>query len=357
VRLIFALILGAILFASYSASLYAPFVYDDLHFVIGNPSVTFQKPISLHSPRPLTLTTFRINYLFGQDSPLGYHLVNVAIHAVNAALVFFLLLPMIGEFSAFLACGIFALHPLQSEAVTYISGRSELLMTLFVLLALISAERSLCAWPEHETLWRVITGFWCLFAILSKESGIVSIPLVIGYLWMEGRLSRKVITACFIGFGALATLLYAASDLIPSGRSWFENALLQNVQLWQYLAMLVYPAGLSIDHDPASIGFALQILAAMATLSVSAWALSLRREAMTGQSPLYACGLGQSATHFFLFVAIALLPRFIANIPETLAEHHTYLPMVGLSALLALAINFLIEFSFKGEFHVHSHSK
>ena len=327
-RIYLALLLAAIIFAAYSISLYSPFVFDDDHFVIGNPSVNFHAPISLHRNRALTLTTYRINYLFGQENPVGYHLVNVLVHCLNAALVFFFLLPIIGELPAFLACGIFALHPLQSEAVTYISGRPELLMTCFTLLALCCTRALMHGWPRSPKAWTVAIAFSCLFAIMSKESGIVSIPLVLGYLWLNKRISQTVAFFCMIGAGFVGILLIANSTLIDSGRPFYEHVLIQNVQLWHYLTMLVYPASLSIDHDPSSIPFALQLIAVAATIVASS-AMCRRRSGIVG-----LCGA---------WTAICLAPRFMLNIPETLAEHQMMLPMVGLSALLALGINHLFE--------------
>lgn len=345
-------LLFALIFAAYSNVLFAPFVFDDHHFVEASPQVTMQAPISLHAARAVTLTTYRLNYLFGESNTFGYHLVNVLIHAVNAGLVFALLngllrpvpnsagLPNRTEIplstreapralvaqdrsdkdsstlAAFLAAGIFALHPLQSEAVTYISGRPELLMTLFTLLALYGCRH-----------WRLICALCALLAIMSKESGIVVIPLVLGYLSSERGLSRRVLVGVGGIGAALAAYLYSNAHFAPSGRSFIEHALLQSAQLWHYLTMLVYPVGLSIDHDPAQFSVTLRVLSLAGTIAAVAVCAKCDRR----------CRL------LVAFIAISLAPRFLINIPETLAEHHMYLPMVAISGLLALGIEHLFS--------------
>src|SRR5687767_4750555 len=147
----------------FSNSLQVPLLLDDYPTIPGNPSirnltplasVLFPPPHVYSAGRPLLNLSFALNHAIGGTAVGGYHIFNVLIHA-TAALVFFgvvrraLLLPMFsGRVQgaaaplAFVIAGLWALHPLQTNAVTYISQRAESLMGLFYLLTLYSFLRS-----------------------------------------------------------------------------------------------------------------------------------------------------------------------------------------------------------------------
>ncbi len=136
-------------FLLYSGVLLAPFVFDDYFIIIYNPLVkSFIASLKdIANNRYIGSLSFAFNYAVGEFDPFKYHLVNVLIHAVNAVLVFFLVKSILvasdtGEsgslfipaFSAFL----FVAHPMQTQAVTYISQRFASLATLFYLSSILS---------------------------------------------------------------------------------------------------------------------------------------------------------------------------------------------------------------------------
>lgn len=87
--------------------------------------------------RPFLFVTFLINYLFRGANPGFYHLTSNLIHLANGVLIFFLLDKFFKKrLAAFLAALLFLIHPLQTEAVTYISGRGDPLSVFLMLLAL-----------------------------------------------------------------------------------------------------------------------------------------------------------------------------------------------------------------------------
>src|SRR5262249_3601951 len=132
-------VLGAV---AYLNSLHGPFVFDDAVSVERNPGVRFGDYFSgpLLWTRSLLFITFALNHKFGGMDVRGYHAVNLLLHLINGILVYFIarrIFTKIGfsdwdtDWSATLSAGFFILHPLQTESVTYISSRSELLSTLF----------------------------------------------------------------------------------------------------------------------------------------------------------------------------------------------------------------------------------
>lgn len=157
------LILAAVLLAYANALLWGVFQFDDYNVIIGNPRVhswaawwaDFGVGI-----RPLLKLSYTLDWRIGDGAVLPFHLTNLAIHGINALLVLLLtrhfastqarLRPHADWIAACTAL-LFALHPIHSETVTYISGRSTSLMALFYLLGLL-AYVSEPANPEHSSL-------------------------------------------------------------------------------------------------------------------------------------------------------------------------------------------------------------
>src|SRR4030067_1198502 len=129
----------------YSNTFTAAFQFDDLPIIVENAQLRDLNnlPQILAGQRGLTMATFAINYALGGGDTTGYHAVNLAIHIINAALAYLLLLYTLrltgsGEatarrLSALIAL-LFAAHPVQTQAVTYIVQRMESLTSLFSLL-------------------------------------------------------------------------------------------------------------------------------------------------------------------------------------------------------------------------------
>jgi tetratricopeptide (TPR) repeat protein len=152
---LFLLGLCILCFIVYLNSLNNNFVLDDKFLIINNPLIKslklfpliFQKDIfeyggvvcpSNKMYRPLQLLTYSIDYRIWRLQPLGYHLVNLLLHLINAILVYYLLLYISGnnKFSKIIGI-LFLIHPIQVSVVSYISGRADLLASLFMLLSII----------------------------------------------------------------------------------------------------------------------------------------------------------------------------------------------------------------------------
>ena len=144
------IVVGSALIVALTLLAYAPairggFVADDEQYLAGNGTlrsvhglrqIWFDPPAS---PQfyPLTFTTFWIDYHLWGLNPLGYHVVNVALHATNA-LVLWLLLHRLRVCGAWLASAMFALHPVHVESVAWIAERKDVLSGLFALLAVLA---------------------------------------------------------------------------------------------------------------------------------------------------------------------------------------------------------------------------
>lgn len=148
------LLLAAFAVAAYLPSFDVPFLFDDLPNLVYNPYVQpttlAEVPRAIDTPiaasRPVAMLSFALNHLAGQLDPFGYHVVNLALHVVNGALLYTLLLwlaPPSRRASlewrrlAFWAALLWLLHPVQTQAVTFIVQRMTSLATLFYLAGLL----------------------------------------------------------------------------------------------------------------------------------------------------------------------------------------------------------------------------
>ncbi|XP_050443684.1 protein O-mannosyl-transferase Tmtc3 [Adelges cooleyi] len=176
--------------ACYYNSLNCDFVFDDISAIKDNRDLKPQTPIwnifyndfwgtpmhkeqSHKSYRPLTVLTFRWNYMIHQLDPAGYHLVNILLHALTSVLYYRACLTILGsQFTSFMAAILFSIHPIHTEAVTGVVGRAETLSSVFYLSAYLlyteASKRKKC--PGWKPL---ILSVACLgIAMLCKEQGI-----------------------------------------------------------------------------------------------------------------------------------------------------------------------------------------
>lgn len=140
--------------------------------------------------RPLTITSYAVNYTFDGTRPAGYHVVNVLLHACVGMVLFALVLNLIEDKRvAFIAGLLFAVHPIHTEAVAGIVGRAEILALLGTLITCWAYERGTRPDARHRAWpWIALSAVAYLAGMLSKEVGVLA-PAVI-LLW-EAFLPHK----------------------------------------------------------------------------------------------------------------------------------------------------------------------
>lgn len=324
--------------ALYAPSLGFPFVYEDVNWL---PAVT-EAPKAYPLPgRALTLLSHHLTWRLTGNDPVLFHAGNVAFHFVNGVLVYGIATQLMIPSAALVAAGVFLLHPLNSAAVNYVTGRSDLLMTLGVLLALWCGLAGGRVWH-----WVGITA-GLLIAALSKETGVVGLPLLALTLlcWRAGTIqARGALIACWIGLGIVAGASWGAAmnwltmpaHIGGASVSWPEFVLLQLGAVWHLLALVapspLWASGFSIDHD------ALMVTEAWRLHAVAATAVSLTLAVLCWRTiPLLAWAIG--------WTAISLAPRFAVPTSEFVTEPQMYLPMVGLSVLGGVMLHALWTWS------------
>jgi hypothetical protein len=257
----------------------------------------------LHPARYLTWVSFQLTHHLSTHPIVADHAVSLAIHGVNVTLVAVVLWPF-ERAAAIGAAGLFALHPLQTEAVAYVGGRPDLLMATGLLIALVGVSWSLASC--------VMIGI--IVAALSKETGIMALPVV--WLWSRAIDCRVRLLGAALGCAGLFTMLHIY-DFYGSGY-WaspvevFRHA----AMLWRLSALVIWPFGFTIDHAWTWITRTASMIAMLAWICMAIGGLYDRR------------------AWALLAVPLLLLPRLLLNDSEPLHEHHLYAPMVCLSIMI-----------------------
>src|SRR6266480_4291917 len=267
---LFALILAAVTIFAYRPAWNGGFVWDDDDYVTKNHLLTAPDGLkriwfSLDSPSqyfPLTYTTFRIERALWDLNPTGYHWVNLLLHVANALLVWWLLtrLKIPG---AWLAAGIFALHPIQVESVAWITERKNVLMGFFFLLTLI-------AWTQFvDGRERRPWGFYRLALIfyvlaLSAKSTACTLPAaLLLILWLQKKRidwPRVWQIAPFVVLGLAMGLIAVWWERYHMGTRGpmfvlgpLERLIVATDAAWFYLGKLFWPAKLTFIYPQWTI--------------------------------------------------------------------------------------------------------
>ncbi|NWY23512.1 TMTC3 protein, partial [Pheucticus melanocephalus] len=192
-----ALIVGVVT-ACYWNSLFCGFVFDDVSAILDNKDLHPSTPLrnlfqndfwgtpmseerSHKSYRPLTVLTFRLNYLFSELNAVSYHFLNLVFHVVVCIVFLKVCKLFLDNRSSVVASLLFAVHPIHTEAVTGVVGRAELLSSIFFLAAFLSYTKS--KGPDNTIVWTpiAVTVFLVAVATLCKEQGITVVGICCVY--------------------------------------------------------------------------------------------------------------------------------------------------------------------------------
>jgi len=343
---------AAAAFWAYQPALDGPFLFDDRTLPFFDPRA-HEMPLSgwVSGVRPLLMFTFWLNYRLSGLEPVGYHVLNLALHCAAALAVYLIVRRLLAwegvpdwprEPLAAFAAALFLLHPLNTEAVAYVASRSENLSVglLYAAFAVFLYRRADgIGWAE-AALVLVLFGA----AVTTKEhTAVLPALFVMTDLWFRSgpaleavkrnwRLYLPMAGAAALAGGFVWRVLRSAdtAGFAVEGVPWDKYFLTQCKVIWIYLRMFALPYGQNVDHgypvvisraDPA----ALAGLAALCAVVAAAWRLRRRFR-------LAAFGV-------FTFVLLLAPTSSLVPIADPLAERRVYLPSIGLllvvTALLA----------------------
>lgn len=301
--------------------------------------------------RPLTTLSWLFNYtlLANGENALGYHVVNWLLHSCNALLVFALARRLSKDLKLSLAAaGLWALHPVLTEAVSNVGGRADLLAAAAVLggfLLYLNARHA-----EGPRRIRLLTALAAVAAAgaCAKESAVVLPAVFVLYElchWRAARL-RPLLGACVATGVPIAAFLilraWVLATSLPAEFPFVDNPIAEAPflpgrltalgVLARYLWLTVWPATLSADYSYPQIPLATPapldwLIAAIVPCGLIAALFALRRR------PILAFLAGAA------FLAILPASNLLVTTGTIMAERLLYLPSVALVALLALAVH------------------
>ncbi|MBP7828896.1 MAG: tetratricopeptide repeat protein [Kiritimatiellae bacterium] len=353
-----ALILVVAVAVAYGNALDGPFFFDDTESIVENPAIRRLWPLSaaLNPPpgemtfctRPLANLTLCVNYAMGGRQVRGYRIANVLFHTA-AALSLFGFLGL-----AFRAAGreesearlwalssalIWAVHPLATSAVNYLSQRPEIMMGLFFFLTMYMVHRSVTA-RQGQGWWRLGAVAACLLGMGSKESMAATPFLALAYdriflsaSWKETLRKRGVFY-----------LLLATTLIWPVGRQLAFSPHLSGQRhvtqaFWMYPLTqawsLVHMTGLALWPHPLIVDYGVQMIDRPAEIWVSLLLVLLALLALVWALKRHP-RLGFIGLCFFGILAPS--SSFFPVIGQPVAEHRMYVPLASLVILFALGI-------------------
>ncbi|HTP32209.1 MAG TPA: tetratricopeptide repeat protein [Candidatus Acidoferrales bacterium] len=348
-----AAIPALVLLWAYSPVMHTGFLFDDTNQMFARPEAAEPLRAWIGPVRPVLMFTYWMNVQLSNQDTFSYHAVNLLIHSIAAMLVFLVIRrlmewagsdPRLRTWMAAFGAALFLLHPLQTESVAYVAGRSEALSGMFAAASIavfLYRKSAAISWTEVGI---VLVTFGA--ALLSKEQAVV-VPLVLlltDYWWNPGFSLRGIFrnwklyalmaagglagVALFwkmiLGIGTNSTAGFGMKDF-----TWYQYLFTQFRVLFVYLANFVLPLNLNLDWEfPISRTIldrgAIFGLAVLVTISVAAWRYRTRfRLASYG---------------WFLFLVLLLPTSSVLPIKDPIADRRMYLPMLG---LILVAIDFL----------------
>ncbi len=349
-------VLAGLVIAAYGNTLEHAFQYDDINQILKKPWVraTEKIPEFIANPsiRPVVILSFNLNYAISGFEVWSYHVFNILIHLGVVFLLYRLILltgkgtviegdPPAFRRMALVASALFALHPLNTQTVTYISSRSSSLSTLFYLLTM---ELFFRGWLKLRASGGRLSGACLLYfsgALLALLIGgfskliIITIPAMMflyHFYFFSGKrffpwLKQQALPMVMVGiplFGTIAYRMMTPEGVLPTGKTFLtasQYLLTESFVIpFEYFKKMLFPVNLSIDvhfpvysdwtHWRSYTGFALLGLFVLLIVRVSR------------TRPWMGFGLA--------WMGITILPTSsFVPLHDVVVEHRTYLPLIG----------------------------
>ncbi len=375
-RYLWAGVLLILTLVAYVPAIRGGFVWDDDRYVTNNRAlrnleglqqIWFEPQKVTPQYYPLTHTTNWIEYQLWELNPLGYHLVNVVLHAGSAVLIW-VILRMLRVPGAWLAAAVWALHPIQVESVAWITERKNTLCGVLFFGSILTylryvgfsdsdwmprvavpapspdapADAKPAEEPWQPWQWWLLSLVLFAGAMLSKTIA-CSLPVcVLLILWWQGRLNQKhaLATVPFFAIGlalGIVTIVMERTHVGAHGPDWdlsvAQRILIAGRAVWFYVYKLLVPINLTFSYerwnvDVANVGQWLFPLGVVAVLVVL-W-FNRRR-----------IGIGPLVAALWFVVTLAPALGFINTYPmrySFVADHFQYLSGISLIVLAVSAL-------------------
>lgn len=308
-----------ITFAIYANTLSYSFVWDDFNNIVENQSLgklsyipEVFKTQNLLLYRPLPVLSIMLDFIIWHLNPFGYHLSNLGFHLANVLLVYLMAHLLIKDaLCSSLAAFLFAIHPVQTEAVTYISGRSDPMVAFFLLLAFIGYIKD----GIKSKIWRISSLLFFILALLCKEIALIFPLLLIIYDWHYFKRIRKKMFPFLIA--ALGYIIFRMAGGGMNMNISYSRLLTLPKLIFSYIGLVFLPVNLHMERNVGNIntvGPFLLFAAGLVALGYLIYKISNGSKVV-----LFCCG-------WFL---CPLLAVSVFSVNANFAEHWLYLPSIG----------------------------
>lgn len=342
--------------AVYAAMFTNTFVWDDTGYVYASP---FTRPLYLLKDvftnpgqalyRPLFYVYLNIISILSQGNPFIIHLLQLGLHIGSAVLLFFLFKKYMRPAIALCCALLFVVHPITTEAVTYMAAIGNVLVCFFGLLALLQLMDA----KQHIRRY-FVAGFFLLLALLTNEAGISWIFIALSALWIVKKLKISYMLALLVpplGIYGLLRFFIAHTQQtlssVPIGQVSFAERLLTMPKIFSYYLMTVfYPAYLAIAQHWI-----------VTTINFQNFILPICIDAAFLLA-FIAAGIYLSRTHkpsvrpylfFSLWFLVGIAPYLqIIPLDMTVADRWFYIPLAGLLGMVGVVVQ-TIKFSRVGK--------
>ncbi len=295
--------------------------------------------------RPLVTITFQANWAMAGESPLVFRLTNLLLAVITCVLVFLLAKRITGSTVAAGIGGLaFAVLPNHSEAVAWVSGRTDLMACLFTVAALLTFAAAQDAAPRRRAGLMVATGLLFLCGLFSKETALTAPILALGYLWIfADRIRRRDLLKWAVVFLLpfvfyFVVRRYAVHVNVVKHLDFMLGKRLLGIGIAYaaYLRMMFVPLGSCAAYDVFPLGMKYPALA------VAAWGapVGLGALAVWARRRLPAISFGA------LWILVTLLP--VSNILPTSGplptDRFVFLASVGSSIVLGWLVWLMYQY-------------
>jgi Tfp pilus assembly protein PilF len=359
-----------IMLCAYINSFRGNFVFDDVRDIVLNPIV--QNPPSLFSiiryfpSRWLGYASFCLNIILAGNNPLGFHIVNFALHVINTILVWYFIrlltrtpwcrsrgLERIAGQLALMTAALFAVHPLQTQAVSYIVQRFTLLASFFYLagLCFYLQARFANAHPSVAKRYYIFCASAFLGGMFSKEI-IYTFPIVIGVVelyFFESFSNNTFIRKRWKAIVLTLCIAITAGVFIIEPHDFFRRFAVGDrpthtqlqyfiTQFWvllTYIRLMLFPIGQNADYDLAVLTSFFDPRALLGIgVYVSLWCGAVIAFVKEKRFISFAV---------VLFLVLLLVESSCIPLREIIAEHRLYLPILGFSLLVSMILVRIIK--------------
>lgn len=377
---------------AYSNILTAPFVFDDYSSIKENEQIRrIDNALRMvSSNRSVPLISFALNYAVGGLNTAGYHLVNIIIHAVNALLIYYLILltyktPFFRgvktaagsqAFIAFSAAFIFAAHPIQTQAVTYVVQRFTSMATMFYLLSLIMYVKSrLRTNGRPAPVSYVLSFVFAVAAMKSKEIALTLPIIAVLYEFLffndtkDSQPKTQAIRRLLYLLPIILTLLIIPLSMLDVKAP--VQAIVQDIDLSSketaaigradylmtqfrviitYIRLLLFPVNQSLDYAyPVYKSFfnkeVFLSFCCLTALAGSGIFLLVRSRNRVTDAGISAADSRLLAFGIFWFFITLSVESSIMPIRDVIVEHRLYLPSAGIILAFVVLIRNLLPSS------------